>query len=445
MPVEDSNVGVSRSLYSKFNGMYAVAKSYVPSAANSSLQRIENGVMGLIERNVSPKVVSSIELKIDNLLTPTVNKINSTIEVVRVSKNRLNDIVQAATQMPKNLQECATNIALDSIQRVDKVVDYVIPASANATDDTTKRFNLGVQNSTENGQAVILDLPEKSEGVERSVSTSSKNLLCKVNKRVHKKIWQHVASAQGLAKRNTEVIHRNLIGYASTVMDYTVPSNVRDMYDAALEFPDGAIEVYAKLATERIVDVLEFRAALQQKMGDTWVDAMGNAAEIYCKVVNGIVYAKELASQTRDATASRIQSLLEIAITKTHTSYTVAADRTAIIFNKAVPASVREAASAYLMRVKGATELSASDSFLRKYSSVIAAVISLVKTDLKVLRVRFYNPMKKTWESRASFEYGTSLVSLLSKVPTQNFSQIYGFFQGFLSVDKIENMQSRGS
>ena len=445
MPVEDSNVGVSRSLYSKLNGMYAVAKSYVPSAANSSLHRIENGVVGLIERNVSPKVVSSIESKIDNLLTPTVNKINSTIEVVRFSKNRLHDIVQAATQMPKNLQECATNIALDSIQRVDNVVDYVIPATANATDDTTERHNVDVQKSAENDQAGILELPEKSEGVERSVATSSKNLLHKVNKRVHKKIWQQVASAQGFAKRNTEVIHTNLIGYASTVMDYTVPGDVRAMYDAVLEFPDGAIEVYAKLAAERIVDVLEFRAALQQKMGDAWVAAMGPAAEMYCKVVNGIVHAKELASQTRDATASRIQSLLEGAITTTHTSYTVVTERTAIVFNKAVPVSVREAASAYLKRVKGATDLSAGDSFLRKYSSAIAAVISLVKTDLNVLRVRFYNPTKKAWESRANFEFGTSLVSLLAKVPTQNFSKIYGLFQALLSVDQIENMRDFAS
>lgn len=442
MPVEDSNVGVSRSLYSKLNGMYAVAKSYVPSAATSSLQRIENGVVGLIERNVSPEVVSSIESNMDTLLTPTVNKINSTIDVVRFSKSRLNDIVLAATQMPRNLQECATNIALDSIQRVDKVVDYVIPATANATDDATEKFNADAQKSAENVQAGTLELPEKSEGVERSVSTSSKNLLQKVNKRVHKKIWQQVASAQGFAKRNTEMIHTNLIGYASTVMDYTVPADVRAMYDAVLEFPDGAIEVYAKLAAERIVDVVEFRSALQQKMGDAWIDAMGPAAEIYCKVVNGIIHAKELASQTRDATASRIQSLLETAIAKTHVSYTVATERTAIIFNKAVPASVREAASAYLKRVKGAPDLSAGDSFLRKHSAAIATVISLVKTDLNILRVRFYNPMKKTWESRANFEFGTSLVSLLAKVPTENFSKIYGLFQALLSVDQIENMRN---
>jgi len=254
-----------------------------------------------------------------------------------------------------------------------------------------------------------------------------------------------VASAQGFAKRNTEVIHTSLIGYASTVMDYTVPGNVRAMYDAVLEFPDGAIEVYAKLAAERIVDVLEFRAALQKKMGDAWVDAMGPAAEMYCKVVNGIVHARELASQTRDATASRIQSLLESAITTTHTSYTVATERTAIVFKKAVPASVREAASAYLKRVKGATNLSADDSFLRKYSSAIAAVISLVKTDLHELGVRLYDPMQKKWESRANFEFGTSLVSLLPKVPTQSFSKVYGFFQALLSVDQIENMRDFAS
>ena len=450
MPTEAStgapNVGVSRSLYAKLNGMYTVAKSYVPSAANSSLQHIENGVVGLIERNVSPKVVSSLESRIDNLLTPTVNKINSTIEVVYRSKTQFDGLVENAKQMPKNLQECVTNIALDSIQRVDNVVDYVIPADVNATDanttdDTSDPCEADAQKNAENGQAQISELPGKIEEIERSVAISSKHLLRKVNKRIHKKIWQQVASAQGFAKRNTGVIHTSLIDYASTVMDYTVPGSVRAMYDAVLEFPDHAIEVYAKLTAEGIVDALEFRGALKQKMGDAWVEAMGPAAEMYCKVVNGIVQARELASQTRDATASRLQSLFESAISTTRTSYTVASERTAIVFNKAVPASVREAASAYLKRINGATDLSADDSFLRKYSSAIAAVISLAKDDLHEVSVRLYDPVQKKWESRAKFEFGTSLVSLLTKVPTQNFSKIYGFFQAILNADQIENMR----
>merc|ERR1712224_844500 len=122
----------------------------------------------------------------------------------------------------------------------------------------------------------------------------------------------------------------------------TAPEDVRAMYGAVLEFPNSATEVYAKLATRGVVNVVSFRAALQQKMGDSWVGAMGPAADMYCKIVNGILQAKELASQTNHATASGIRNLFERAANMKHTGYTVATERAAIVFNKVVPPRVRE-------------------------------------------------------------------------------------------------------
>jgi len=217
-----------------------------------------------------------------------------------------------------------------------------------------------------------------------------------------------------------------------------VPDSVRAMYGAVLEFPDSAMQVYSELKDGDIVNALEFRAALQQKMGDAWVQAMGPAAEVYCKVVNGIFQAKTFASQTREEAASQIQNLFELAMDTSNTSYTVATGHAAIVFNKVVPQTVREAASAYLKRVEEATDLAPDDSFLRNYSSKIATIVSLAQNDLHEMCVRLYDPIKNKWESRANFDFGRSLVSLL---PTSSFSKVYGFFQGLLSVDQIKKMR----
>jgi len=505
MSLEDnSNAGASlssRSLFSKLNGMYAVAKTYVPSVANSSLQRIENGVSNLIERNVTPELVTSLESRLDNILTahadkikkvtdfahkvgeratPAVKsvegKINSTIKVVRHSKKRFGDLVENVKQIPQNLQDRATAIALDSIQRVDDAIDCILPEDANATDDTKKECKVDEKDvnvaddakkeckvdekdvdatddaekeckvdedkPSENDQEELLQRPDEIEEiVQRSIAISSKKLLGKVSKRIQKKIWKRVASAQGFAKRQGQVIHTNLLAYASTVLDHTVPDSVRAMYGAVLEFPDSAVQVYSELKDGDIVDAPEFRAALQQKMGDAWVQAMGPAAEIYCKVVNGILQAKTFASQTREEAASQIQNLFELAMDASHTSYTVATGHAAIVFNKVVPQTVRQAASAYLERVEEATDLVPDDSFLRNYSSKIATIVSLAQNDLQETCVRLYDPIKSMWESRANFDFGRSLLSLLTKVPTSSFSQIYGFFQGLLSVDQIQKMR----
>jgi len=481
MPVEieTSHVGVSRSLFSKLNGMYSVAKSYVPSVANSSLTHIENGVTSLIERNVSPKLVTSLESRLDNILTPHVDKfnkmtefaqnigdranptvksvekkINSTIEVVRSSKKRFDNLVENVKKVPQNLQDRATAIALDSIQRVDNVIDYIIPEDANAADDVKENYIIGEEKTSENEQKEPLQLPDNEqkeplqlpdneidEIVQRSVVISSKNLLGKINKRIQKNIWRRVASAHGFVKRRTQVIHTNLVDYASTAMDSTVPDSVREMYDAVLKFPDAAMEVYAQLAAEGIVNAPEFCAALQQKMGDAWVESMGPAAGMYCKVVNGMLNARELASQTRDATNVRMQKLFERVNVMTHTAYTVTTGRAVIVFNKVVPQSVREAAIAYMNRLEVAADLSADDSFLRKYSSHIAAAVSLARDDLKEMCVRLYDPINDKWELQAKFDFGRSLVSKLTKVPTLDFSKVFGFFQGLLNLEQIKKMR----
>merc|ERR1719197_2137391 len=106
---------------------------------------------------------------------------------------------------------------------------------------------------------------------------------------------------------------------------------------------------------------------------------MGPAAEIYCKVVNGIFQARTFASQTREEAASQIQILFERAVDASDTSYTVATGHAVIVFNKVVPQTVRQAASAYLKRVEGATDLAPDDSFLRNYSPTIATVVSLAQ------------------------------------------------------------------
>merc|ERR1712048_1164042 len=153
---------------------------------------------------------------------------------------------------------------------------------------------------------------------------------------------------------------------------------------------------------------------------------MGPAADMYCKVVNGILQARDLASQTIHATTSGIRNLFELAANMKHTGYTVATERAAIIFNKVVPPRVREAAKAYLKRVKAATDLSAEDSFLRSYSPQIAAVVSLAHNDVHEMCVRLYDPIQKKWESRANFDFGRSLVPLLANVPSLDFSEVYG-------------------
>jgi len=458
------NVGVSRSLFSKLNGMYTAAKSYVPSVANSSLTRIESGVTSLIERNVSPELVVSLESQLDNLLTPHMSKfnkvaelatptvkrvekqLNDTIEGVRRSKERFDNLVENAKQLPQNLQDRANAITLDSIQRMDTAIDYLIPVDANIQENENKPSQSEQENGQENEpeQEEPLQVPDAiiQDVVKRSVTISSKNLLGKVNKRIQKQLWQRVASAQGFAKRQTAVIHTSLVDYASTAMNYAAPDNVRAMYDAILKFPDVATDLYIQLESEGTVNPTEFRDALQQKMGDTWVESMGAAAVIYCTVINGALQASGLASQTRDSIAERIQKLVEDAINKSQTNYTVVTERAAIVFNKIVPRTVREAATAYLKRINEMTDVSAlDDSFLREYSSKITTVISLAQNDLHEKCVRLYDPIKSKWESKVNFDFGRSLVSLLNKVPTPNVSKIYGFFQALLSVEHIKKMR----
>jgi hypothetical protein len=225
-------------------------------------------------------------------------------------------------------------------------------------------------------------------------------------------------------------------------MNYAAPDNVRPMYDAILKFPDVATDLYIQLEGKGTVNPAEFRDALQQKMGDTWVEPMGSAAVVYCTVVNGALQASGLASQTRDSIAERIQKLVEDAINTSQTNYTVVTERAAIVFNKIVPRTVREAATAYLKRINEVADVSAlDDSFLREYSSKIVTVISLAQNDLHDKCVRLYDPIKSKWESKVNFDFGRSLVSLLNKVPTLNVSKIYGFFQGLLSVEHIKKMR----
>merc|ERR1712230_109921 len=133
--------------------------------------------------------------------------------------------------------------------------------------------------------------------------------------------------------------------------------------------------------------------------------------------------------------------LVEDAINKSQTNYTVVTERAVIVFNKIVPRTVREAATAYLERINEMTDVSADDSFLREYSSKITTVISLAQNDLHEKCVRLYDPIKSKWESKVNFDFGRSLVSLLNKVPTPNVSKIYGFFQALLSVEHIKKMR----
>jgi len=289
-----------------------------------------------------------------------------------------------------------------------------------------------------------LQVPEAmlEEVVQRSVIISSKNLLGKVNKRIQKRLWQRVASAQGFAKRQTAVIHTSLVEYASTAMNYAVSDDVRELYDAVLKFPDFANDVYVELAGEGTVNPTEFRAALQRKMDNSWVEPMGPAAIMYCKVVNGVLQASDVASQTRDSLTARIQKLFELAINTTETKYTLVTERAVIVFNKVVPRTVREAATDYLKHVDEATDESDVDnSFLRNYSSKIATIISLAQNDLHETCVRLYDPIKSTWESKVNFDFGRRLVSLLNKVPTLSVSKIYGFFQALMSVEQIKKMR----
>lgn len=463
-----SNVGVSRSLFSTLNGMYTMAKSKLPSVATSPLKRIESGVSGLIERNVSPKLVSSLESRLDNLITPQITKlakvaefaqalgdratptmkrlgknIKSTIEVIDRSKKRLGDLVENAKQVPQHLQDRATTIALDSIQRVNTVVDYILPKTEEA--DATVETKEESKDKEEDEKPLRLADGDIEEIVRRSVVISSKNLFGKVNKRIQKQVWQRVASAQGFMKRRTEVIHTSLMDYASTVMDHTVPSDVRTLYAAVLKFPASASEVYTELAGKGTVSGTAFRDALRQTMGSTWVEAMEPAALAYCEVVNRVLQAKSVALRARHTTATQAQQLLGHAASVTHNSFTVTTGRAAIVFTKVAPQALREAATAYLKRVDEATDLSVDDSFLRTFSSKIAAVVSLAGTDLHETCVRLYNPIKNKWESQANFDFGRSLMSLLTKVPTLNFSEVFGFFQALLSVGQIKKMRALAS
>jgi len=115
----------------------------------------------------------------------------------------------------------------------------------------------------------------------------------------------------------------------------------------------------------------------------------------------------------------------------------VATNRAAIVFNNVVPQSVREAAAAYLKRAKEQTNLPEDHSFLSKYSPKIAAVVSLAQTDMHDVCVRLYDPIKKKWEAQSNFDFGRSLVSRLSNVPTLDVAKVYGFFQGLLNVQHI--------
>merc|ERR1712224_248268 len=80
--------------------------------------------------------------------------------------------------------------------------------------------------------------------------------------------------------------------------------------------------------------------------------------------------------------------------------------------------------------------------FLRKHSSYIAAAVSLARDDLQEMCVRLYDPINDKWELQAKFDFGRSLVSKLTKVPTLNFSKVFGFFQGLLNVEQIKKIRN---